>query len=138
MLFYRTGSLSDSIVFLVLSLLLIQIPSEERTLAHRQCNDGRCNFDFIEYFCGKGELTRHLLKKGFWGAAVALINDAEAQDCLEPCGLRLFLNLLGAAKDHALIWLGTQCSSFVILCLAQSQRYALFPRRHAKGVCPDR
>ena len=75
---------------LVMSLLFIQTSSEERTLAHRQCNDGRCNFDFVEYFCGKGELTRHLLKKGFWGAAVDLINDAEAQDCLEPCGLRLF------------------------------------------------
>ena len=122
LLFYMNDLFCDN-ACLVMSLLFIQISSEERTLAHRQCNDGRCNFDFVEYFCGKGELTRHLLKKGFWGAAVDLINDAEAQDCLEPCGLRLFLNLLGAAKDHALIWLGTQCSSFVVLCLAQSQRY---------------
>ena len=37
--------------------------------------------------------------------------------------LQLWMNLLMSIVEHGLCWMGPPCSSFVILCLAQSQRW---------------
>ena len=78
--------------------------------------------DFVEFFSGRGNLTKEMLIAGFRGSGFDVCNDA-SHNVLQPEGLKLFLLSLCSLKKRALVWLGTQCSSFVVLCRAQSQRY---------------
>ena len=77
---------------------------------------------FVEFWCGTGNLTKALLSFGFEGVGLD-VTCSEEHNCLMSSGLRLWMNLLMSIIEHGLCWLGPPCSSFVILCLAQSQRY---------------
>ena len=94
----------------------------ERTFANRENPTGRLP-DFLEFWCGAGNLTRSLLESGLHGFGFD-INMSSAHDCLCRQGLRLWLNMLASVRQHGLIWLGPPCSSFVVLCRCQSQREA--------------
>ena len=74
-------------------------------------------------FSGVGNLTRELLRSGFTGSAFHSEYPTD-HNLLDSSGLELALNCLTALRRHALLWLGTPCSSFVVLCRAQSLRSA--------------
>ena len=80
------------------------------------------NLHFVEFWCGSGQLSQALLSFGFDGAGLD-VNLSEEHNCLMSSGLRLWMDLLMSIVEHGLCWMGPPCSSFVILCLALSQRY---------------
>jgi hypothetical protein len=77
--------------------------------------------DFIEYSSGSAMLTLMGLLAGFHGVALDKDNYA-AQDNTCPAGLRLWFNQLTATRAGALVWFGTECSSFSCMCLHSSGR----------------
>ena len=79
-------------------------------------------FDFVEYFAGKGNLSRECIKTGWLGMAMDVLYSGD-HDMTTPSGLRLALEGLFSSKVFALNWLATKCSSFVPLCQCQAQRY---------------
>ena len=90
-----------------------------RVLANRE--HGLPQLDFIEYCSGKGMLSKALLQCGLNGCSIDLAYSS-AHDMLEKEGLRFSLDALAATRLGALIWLGTQCSSFIGLCTSVSKR----------------
>lgn len=91
-----------------------------RAVHHRRC--GHCWLQYIEFFCGQGNLSKQALRKGWQG--VSLDQEVnQSHDLLEPHGLELWLLAVTATIAGALVWMAPPCSSFVILCKAQSQRY---------------
>ena len=110
------GSLVDNCVATALLKIIMR--------GHRNQADGNCPLkDFCEVFAGVGHLTRELLRAGFSGTAYDCEFSA-AHDLLQSAGVRLVLDALGCVKRRGLLWLGTPCSSFVVLCRAQSLRTA--------------
>ena len=79
-------------------------------------------FDFVEYFAGKGNLSRECIKCGWLGMAIDVLY-SEEHDLMTPSGLRLALEGIFSCKMNALNWLATRCSSFVPLCQSQAKRY---------------
>ena len=77
---------------------------------------------FCECFAGVGNLTRELLRAGYEGSGFDNVY-SESQNLLESSGLQLVLNCLTSLRRRGLLWLGTPCSSFVVLCRAQSMRH---------------
>ena len=78
---------------------------------------------FCECCAGVGNLTRELLRIGASGSAFDS-NYMDEHNILDSSGLLLVLNAVGARRRKGLLWLGTPCSSFVVLCRAQSMRDA--------------
>ena len=79
--------------------------------------------DCVEYWAGAGNLTYAMCMAG----NVCSRWDKQynpAHDCLTGTGLRLWVEELVCSSQQCLVWLGVQCSSFVTLCIAQSQRKA--------------
>ena len=76
---------------------------------------------FTECFSGVCNLTKELLRAGFAGSAFDS-SYTEDHNLLNSFGFELVLNCVTALRRHALLWLGTPCSSFVVLCRAQSLR----------------
>eukprot|EP00438_Fugacium_kawagutii_P002805 Skav214091 [mRNA] locus=scaffold1185:976:1692:+ [translate_table: standard] len=77
---------------------------------------------FVEYWAGTGNLTRALLDRGWLGRALD-IDLCQEHDCLTMDGLRLWLDLLMSVVEHGLVWMGPPCSSFVVLCRHQADRF---------------
>jgi hypothetical protein len=76
----------------------------------------------IEYFAGDSELMKAHLEMGFsectrWDKVFSELHDVEKNSAL-----RMWLDDLGLSAVGCLTWLGTQCSSFLVVCMAQSQR----------------
>ena len=94
---------SADVTLVNLMFLLIQ-----RTFANREIDSRGLN-SFIELFSGCGALTQELLSRGWSGF------DASNHDCLSGKGRRLYFNALGTLRKKGLCWLGTQCSSCVVL-----------------------
>ena len=90
-----------------------------RVIYHRRL--GHSRLQYIEFFCGKGELSKAAIQLGLVGMSFDICL-AQDHDCLSPAGLRLFLAALAGSLPMAMQWFGTQCSSFVVLCRAQSLR----------------
>ena len=85
-----------------------------------------CNgqlFDFVEFFSGQGWLTYEMLAGGFCGCAFDNVMSA-SHDALTSQGLRLFLDAVTCIRKFGMCWLATPCSSFTVLCRAQSRRMA--------------
>ena len=79
-------------------------------------------FGSVEYAAGKGNLTRGMISRGFVSCALDIIF-SDQQDCLTSHGLRLWIEvLLHCSSSSASLWFGTQCSSFVPLCISVSKR----------------
>ena len=91
-----------------------------RAMHHRA--EGRAELAYIEYVCGKGNLSRAGIQAGYVG--VSFDKDiSPCHDVLEEGGLELWLLALTAAEPGALIWCGMPCSSYVTLSRSQSLRY---------------
>ena len=93
----------------------------ERTIWNRK--EGNERLHLIEYFAGSGSLSRAFLRKMLSVASFDRISSAE-YDCLTSNGLALWLDALSISKRGALLWFRMQCSSFSVLCKAQSERHA--------------
>lgn len=86
-----------------------------------------CNgelLDFCEVFAGAGWLTYEMLASGFHGTAFDYVMHP-SHDALSAKGLRLLLNAICQVRKFGLVWLGTPCSSFTVLCRYQSRRTAM-------------
>lgn len=90
-----------------------------RCVHHRLAGNSR--LDYVEYFCGCGNLSKAAIQAGLRGVSLDTVLNP-AHDCLEKCGLRLWLLCLTATRRKALVWLGCPCSSFVLLCKSVSLR----------------
>lgn len=85
-----------------------------------------CNgqlFDFCEIFAGQGWLTYEMLAGGYFGCAFDTVMSA-THDALTSQGLRLLLDAVTCIRKFGMCWLATPCSSFTVLCRAQSKRMA--------------
>ncbi len=75
----------------------------------------------IEYFAGEGGLTKACcdmgMKSSRWDKSYS-----ESHDVLTEVGLRTWLNEHAHSALGCLVWLGTQCSSFLLICKAVSMR----------------
>lgn len=105
------------------SLQKILLALVERAHLNREKHCGRdVLLDFIEFYAGVGNLSRELLLKKLKGALFDVNYQSHWHDCLTIEGLRTWLDALCSTTDGALVWLGTQRSSFVRLCVSQSRR----------------
>lgn len=73
---------------------------------------------FVEFWRGTGNRTQAPLSSGFDGVGLD-VNCSEDHTCLMSFGVRLWMNLLMSCVEP---WMAP-CSSFLVLCLALSQRY---------------
>ena len=87
-----------------------------RRSSHRRC------FQFIEYFCGEGNLSKALLRINRRGIPFDIRLNPD-HNFLTPSGIRLAILSLMMTAENALIWFGTPCSSWSIICLVWSRRY---------------
>ena len=76
----------------------------------------------IEYIAGDSQLMRAHLDMGFsectrWDKVLSELHDVEKDGAL-----RMWLDDLGLSAVGCMTWLGTQCSSFLVVCMAQSMR----------------
>ena len=79
-------------------------------------------YHFVEVFAGCANLTLELLRGGYRGSAFDIVFES-CHNALSRDGLRLLLDAITSVRDRGLVWLATQCSSWVVLCRHQSQRY---------------
>ena len=86
---------------------------------HRKA--GRASLDYIEFFCGWGNLSREAISANLKGVSLDVALSA-CHDALQPEGLELMLLALAATKPQALVWHGTPCSSFTVMCRSVSKR----------------
>ena len=91
-----------------------------RCLWHRR-RETQMPFQYVEYFCGVGNLSKACIKQGLTGCSFDLIH-SEEHDVLTAPGLRLWLTAYCAVQQHGLVCLGVECSSFVVLSRSQSLR----------------
>ena len=92
-----------------------------RVYFHRQSDRAWC--DYIEFYCGLGNLSRAAIDGGLEGLSFDIACSSH-HDVLTPHGLRLYLASIAATRSKALLWFGTPCSSFTIMCRGTSQRDA--------------
>ena len=106
--FMQGWSLADMIIALCL-----------RAWSNRKC--GKATLQYVEYFCGKANLSRAAIEQGFKGVSLDSSSNP-SHNVLEGQGLRLWLLALTCAMPGALIWVGCPCSSFVVLCRSVTKR----------------
>ena len=75
----------------------------------------------VEFWAGLANLTLEHFRQGLTCRRFDK-EYSSTHDCLEPHGLRLWLDELCRTAPKCLVWNGTQCSSFVGLCVHQSKR----------------
>ncbi len=92
-----------------------------RCLAHRGDPGNYRQVQSIEYWSGAAHITLAMVKANQECSRFDKTY-TPAHDCLTPMGLRLWMEELCCSSEQCLVWLATQCSSFVALCKAQSQR----------------
>ena len=93
-----------------------------RTYRNRAMPGGLCRMvSSIEYFSGMAALTRAHLARGLQASRFDRAH-GEHHNCLTPVGLAGWLDENGFTVQDALEWFGTQCSSWVVVCRAQSKR----------------
>ena len=79
--------------------------------------------EVTEYWAGSGTLTAAHVEVGLRCRSFGKLYAAH-HDCKTNVGLRYWMIELRCAANGSLCWLGTQCSSFVKICVSQSQRRA--------------
>ena len=83
---------------------------------------GRWCFQFIEYFCREGNLSKVLLRSNRHGLPLD-IRLNQAHNFLTARGIRLAVLALMITTQSALIWFGTPYNSWCIICMVWSRRY---------------
>ena len=91
-----------------------------RTWVNRR--SGKAKLQYVEYFCGRANLSRAAIEEGFVGVSLDVSMNPN-HNVLEGGGLRLWLLALSSTVAGALIWVGCPCSSFVVLCRSVTKRY---------------
>ena len=107
--FMQTWSLGDQLIALV-----------ARTLHHRAM--GRSWLDVVEYFAGAANLSRAAIQRGFRVCALDKEISGSHDVISSVESIRLWLSVLAATKENALVWHGTPCSSWTIMCRSVSER----------------
>ena len=77
--------------------------------------------DYVEVFAGRANLSREFHRAGYEGASFDVLF-SEQHNMLSVRGVRLVLDAVTSLKRGGMLWIATVCSSFVVLCRAQSQR----------------
>lgn len=103
--------------------LVMRCHSHRQASVSPSANGGHNNHntESIEYWAGSAYLTLEHFKRGLTCKRFDKTY-SPMHDCLHPHGLRLWLDELCRSADKCLVWNGTQCSSFVPLCVHQSKR----------------
>ena len=104
------------------SLLLMLLLLVAVAMRNRKGSTGL--WQLIEYFAGRAELTKAHIELGLVHSSRLDKDYGEHHDCLTRVGLAHWLCDLLLAGPTALIWFGTQCSSFVLMCKSVSKRSA--------------
>ena len=78
-------------------------------------------YHFVEIFAGCANLSLELLRGGYRGSAFDIVFES-CHNALSRSGLRLLLDAVTSIREGGLVWIATQCSSWVVLCRHQSQR----------------
>ncbi len=81
----------------------------------------RC-FQFIEFFCGQGNLSNALLRINKRGLPLDIRLNL-AHNFLTSIGIRFAVLAVMVTTENALVWFGTPCSSWSIICMVWSRRY---------------
>lgn len=102
-------------------ILLCIVMRGVRNQAQFAAGGDDCGLDFVEVFCGSAWLTYELLAAGLNGCGFDYVHSS-LHNALCSNGLRLILDAICTVRKHGLCWLATPCSSFTVLCRAQSQR----------------
>ena len=91
--------------------------------AHDNRASGVADTDFVEYWAGSGALTKEFIRVG---QRCFRLDKAYSNhhSCSTAEGLRLWLVTLCSVRRGGLIWCGTQCSSFLRMCMSRSKRTA--------------
>jgi hypothetical protein len=88
---------------------------------YRNRSGGRSKYDFIEFFAGAGGITKAHHAKGMSGVQFDC-TISPLHDCSTPQGVRLWFSAILLSNEDALFWHGTECKSFVRMCMHQSGR----------------
>ena len=89
--------------------------------AHYHRRSGASDLQYVELFCGKGNLSRACIAHGLRGVSLGICVN-EKHDVLTGPGLRLLLTALTSTVAGAMLWVATPCSSFVVLSASGHQR----------------
>lgn len=92
-----------------------------RVIHHRKAGRSWC--DYLEFFCGVGNLSRAAIGFGLRGLSFDIMMNQD-HDALSGEGLALMLTALSATRHQALVWHGTPCGSFSVMSRATSLRSA--------------
>ena len=76
---------------------------------------------FIEFWAGAGVLTKEHIRLG-WTCSRFDRAYSNSHDCSIGVGLRLWVDELCQVSKGGYIWCGTQCSSFLQMCVSTSGR----------------
>ena len=79
--------------------------------------------DFIEFCAGQGNLSAECGLAMMKGLAMDVAYHSD-HNMLTRLGLRCWIDAVSEAKEGAMIWFGTRCSSFVGMCRNQHHRVA--------------
>ena len=77
-------------------------------------------YKFIEYWAGRGENTK---AHDAAGLAKAVMFDKllhASHNCLTAIGVRLWLDTLALTVERGVVWMATQCSSFIFMSKFQT------------------
>ena len=102
---------------------------------------GVATLGVTEHWAGSARILMHHILRGVVAAASSYgINGSDGKpcstgacfdkeysvghDCTTPCGLRLWVDSLSHTVEGSTNWYGTQCSSFLPVCMAKSKRSA--------------
>lgn len=88
--------------------------------SHLQQRSGHI-VDVLECWSGSGSLTKECIRAG-WRCHRLDIKHTSQHDCSTGQGLRLWLLTLCHVRRGGLLWCGTQCSSFLRMCMSKSNR----------------
>ena len=103
-----------------LSCEVMLLHTVAHSLAHRLPQRSG-QLDFIEYWAGSASLTKEHVRLGARCARFDKVYD-QGHDCSTPEGLRRWLESLNHVVESGSVWCGTQCSSFLLMCMSKSRR----------------
>ena len=113
------------LIDMVMALVSMTFKNREDFDGHQPNDVNHKLYDYVEYCAGTANLSKELIRSGFWGASLDKLYLEDDHDMLSLKGIKLFITMLLASRFGALHWFGTCCSSFVVLCQSVSLRSAL-------------
>ena len=84
---------------------------------------GAAKFQYVEVFCGRGNLSRACIAAGLLGVSLDTCVNPD-HDVLSASGFRLLLAALTGTVQRGMLWIGTPCRSFSVMSASVSRRAA--------------